>query len=292
MTQPSLSAHVSTTRPVKRPQDPSECTAASELGSLSPALAGSKGPTSETVSNVLGVATSASQAVVEVIIVDRTTVVHSGGGVPRPRAIANNGGSLLMSLHQAISMLSTLCSVSDHLQDLVLRTRIHAGAHSGTIVGLHQSGVDNTLIHVSISGETITAFDFSYVVGGGSSSATFALLDNYGKNESTVNASLSSNLVDSATNAVDLLFGVVHAPAVPATGLAHQGDVGVPELLPRAPSILVRPASSNRSVSLVAAVRIYDTFSQGRPGGRKSGDNANKGESSESDSVHVEKIGK
>lgn len=217
MTQPSPIRSCFQSQTVKRPQDPCESTAVSEPGSLSPALAGSKGPTSKTVGNILGVASSASQAVVEVVVVDRTTVVHSGGGVPRPRTIADDGGSLLMSLHQAISMLSTLCSVSDHLQDLVLRTRVDAGAHSGAIVGLHKSGVDNTLLSVSFSQETIIVYEASYVVGGGSSSATLALLDNNGKNESTVNASLSSNLVDSAANAVDLLFGVVHAPTVPAT---------------------------------------------------------------------------
>jgi len=151
-------------------------------------------------------------------------------------------------------------AVRNHLADRAVRARVDAGARSGTVVRLHETGVDDT------------------VVGGGDADAALALLHDDGEDEAGVDAGLAGELVDGLADAVNLISRVVSAPAVPAARLLHQGEVGIPELVEGAPSRLVGPASTDGAVTLVADVSV------GKGSGAASGSGAGEaGEGSKSE---------
>lgn len=208
---------------------------------LQGALRVSEGPASEPVSNVSSVAGSASKAVVQVVVVDRAAVVKTSSSIVSPSAtVAKLAGGARKGLLDAITIGSTRGTVTDHEEDLVGRARVNAVAAARPVVGLHKTGVEDA------------------VVGSWDTDAALALLHDNGEDEAVVDASLSRDLLDGAVDVVDLLLGVVSAPAVPAAGLLHQGQVGGPELIERAPGLNGGPASTGRAVTLVEGVLVGD----------------------------------
>lgn len=80
--------------------------------------AGSKGPTSETVSDVRSVASSAAQAVVEVGVISRSAVVQTRSGiVGLATLVANLALSLGQELLKARALRCASNTVVDHEAD-------------------------------------------------------------------------------------------------------------------------------------------------------------------------------
>lgn len=129
-------------------------------------------------------------------------------------------------------------------------------------MGLHEAGVGDT------------------VVGGGNTDAALALLHHDGEDEALIDTGGLGSGLDGVGDILNLGIRVITDPAVPDAGLLHEGNVGVPELIPGAPGILGRPASGGRSVTLVESVLVCDATlgcaagsGKGRADGSKAGNN-------------------
>lgn len=95
---------------------------------LSPAAGSSEGPASKAVSNIGGVAGSAAETVVEVVVVDRAAVVHAGSSKVVSLGTSSSGASSLgHGLLETVSAGGTGGTVLDHLVDLVPGARVDAG---------------------------------------------------------------------------------------------------------------------------------------------------------------------
>lgn len=113
---------------------------------LSSAAGSSEGPASESVGNIGSVAVGASETVVQVAVVDRSAVVHTGGRIVRTGTLVVDGGrGLGKGLLQAISRSCSVGTVLDHSVDGRIGARVDAGAVASAVVGLHEAGVANSL---------------------------------------------------------------------------------------------------------------------------------------------------
>ena len=209
------------------------------------ALVGSKRPSGETVSDVGGVAGGASEAVVEVGVVDGARVVLASSGVEGASVAASTAKVALglgEKLLETVTVDSTSGTITDHLEDHLVAATACRRARAGAVavVGLHESGVADT------------------VVGGRSANTANALLHHYGKNEAVVDARLGGDRLDGAADGGDLLLGVVDAPAVPDAGVLHGVVVCVPELIEAAPGSVSRPALLDGAVAVVHVVHVGD----------------------------------
>lgn len=188
-----------------------------------------------------GVAVGAGEGVVEVVVVDRAAVVETGGGVVGPgRNTTKVARGAAKGLLETISRGGTGGTVTDHLEDGGLRAGVDTGAAAGAVVALHQTRVHDA------------------VVGRRDANAANTLLHDDGKDEAAVDAGLTGHLLNGAADGCDLIGRVVGTPAVPATGLSHDGAERVPELVERAPSTLVGPALLGRAVALEEGVAVGD----------------------------------
>jgi len=207
---------------------------------LGGALGRGETPTVETVGDIFSIAGSATETVVEVTVVNRATVVESGGSIGGLGILLTMATSLRHKLLQTVASGGSLNAVLNHLQDLVRWARADTITGTSAIMRLHQSWVGDT------------------VVGSRDADAALALLHDDSQNETRINARRSSYLVDRAVDGLGLFSRVILTPTVPGAGLADGFLVGFPESIKRTPAVQRRPASSGRAIALVADVGIGD----------------------------------
>ena len=205
----------------------------------------SEDPASEAVGHVGSVTRGRSEALIEVVIVDGSAVVLASSRVGSASTRPDRAACLGEDLLEASAMSSSGSAVADHEEDLVKGAGADLEAAALTVVGLHETRVDDA------------------VVGGVDADAALALLHDYREDEAGVDASLAGDLPDGSVDVGNLLRRIVLVAAVPLARVLHDGGVDGPELFVRAPGIRVGPAGLGSAVALVEAVRV-------RVGGRRS----------------------
>ena len=193
------------------------------LAGASGAGAGVEAPASQTVSNVIDIAGRRAVASVQV-------VRSHGAGVVATRSL-EDVAVLVDELHETIAGRGALGTVTDHLDDGVLRV---AGIEADTVVRLHDTRVGDT------------------VAGGTDVDTAVGFLHDGGKDETRVDVRVTGDGQDALLDVVDLLGGVVSTIAEVGAGLAEQLLVGSPQVLERGPLVLAGEAGCRACVALVS----------------------------------------
>jgi len=113
---------------------------------LGGALGRGETPTVETVGDIFSIAGSATETVVEVTVVNRATVVESGGSIGGLGILLTMATSLRHKLLQTVASGGSLNAVLNHLQDLVRWARADTITGTSAIMRLHQSWVGDTAV--------------------------------------------------------------------------------------------------------------------------------------------------
>ena len=242
------------------------------------AASGGKEPALETVGNISNIAVGAATAVVEVAEGSGAGVVGAGSDVVGPGVLGTSDlDTLGQGSSETVTRRGTDDTILDHLINHGVGTRVDTSAGAGSVVGLHKTGVADT------------------VACGASTNATLAFLHDNRKNESSVNQGLVGVLLDSLLDAGNLGSRVFGTHIIPATGVLHSAGSTVPERVPRGPVLTALPASADRTIAVSHGVGIAGrafTLNQATFGGAR-GESSGDCRKSESDeSVHFDEVGR